>query len=56
MTVSENIADASGLQSTYSGYKNYIKKNTDTKLPGFEEFTDEQMFFISYGNVSLLIK
>ncbi|XP_057332178.1 membrane metallo-endopeptidase-like 1 [Microplitis mediator] len=51
MTVSENIADASGLESTYSGYKNYMKKNTDTKLPGFEEFTDEQMFFISYGNV-----
>lgn len=56
MTLRENIADASGLLSTYFGFMNYKNSTSDTILPGFEEFTPEQMFFIAYGNVSQIIQ
>ncbi|XP_011311093.1 neprilysin-1 [Fopius arisanus] len=52
LTLGENIADITGLQSVVNAYKKMrmIKKpNGELKLPGFEKFTDEQMFFISLG-------
>jgi hypothetical protein len=30
-----------------------VKSGQEKLLPGFEHFTDEQLFFISFGNVSL---
>lgn len=48
----ENIADNVGLLLTYSAYKMHIAENgADKMLPGFENFTPDQLFFIAYGNV-----
>ncbi|XP_015113420.1 neprilysin-4 [Diachasma alloeum] len=53
-TVQENIADTTGIQSVLRAYK-HVQKNRrpheELKLPGFEEFTDEQMFFISFAGL-----
>lgn len=52
-TLDENIADNLGLLLAYRAYKNYVKDQGEEKmlLPGFEKFTNEQLFFIAYGNV-----
>ncbi|XP_057332172.1 membrane metallo-endopeptidase-like 1 [Microplitis mediator] len=52
-TLSENLSDAMGVHSMYDAYKMAVSKNprADVKLPGFEEFTDDQILFISYGNI-----
>ncbi|XP_034943081.1 neprilysin-like [Chelonus insularis] len=51
-TLRENLADATGIQSVFHAYKNLMSKNgKGLKLPGFEDFTDEQMFFISFANI-----
>uniref|UniRef100_A0A0N4Z2S2 Peptidase_M13 domain-containing protein n=1 Tax=Parastrongyloides trichosuri TaxID=131310 RepID=A0A0N4Z2S2_PARTI len=47
LTLSENIADSGGLETAYRAY---ILNNEDKlKVPGFEEYTNEQLFFISYA-------
>lgn len=54
LTLGENIADTTGMQSVLNAYKKMRSRKTpdgELKLPGFEEFTDEQMFFISFGGV-----
>ncbi|KAK0174171.1 hypothetical protein PV328_007280 [Microctonus aethiopoides] len=50
-TRGENIADSTGLQSVFEAYKKMIEKKPkgDYRLPGFEEYSDSQMFFISFG-------
>ncbi|XP_034943177.1 uncharacterized protein [Chelonus insularis] len=53
-TRGENIADTTGLDSVYDAYIRMIKTEmggSDYKLPGFEEYSDSQMFFISFGTV-----
>lgn len=51
-TLGENIADNGGLREAYYGYKLYVKKyGKEPLLPGFENFTHDQMLFISFGNV-----
>lgn len=53
-TLGENLSDAMGIHAVFDAYKKLLSKTggSDRKLPNFEEFTDEQMLFISYGNVS----
>ncbi|XP_028982048.1 endothelin-converting enzyme homolog [Diachasma alloeum] len=48
----ENIADVIGMQSALGAYQRLRlneRSSGEFKLPGFEKFSDEQMFFIAYG-------
>lgn len=52
LTLGENIADNGGLREAYYAYKIYVNNfGYEPKLPGFENYTSEQLFFISFGNV-----
>ncbi|CAG9762242.1 unnamed protein product [Ceutorhynchus assimilis] len=51
-TLGENLADNGGLNQAYTAYKNYRKKYGDEpKLPGFEDYSSDQMFFLAYGSI-----
>ncbi|KAK2579846.1 hypothetical protein KPH14_007530 [Odynerus spinipes] len=53
-TMNENIADTMGLEASLGAYHIYIKENKDKKeevLPGLENLTTEQLFFLSYANI-----
>jgi len=51
-TQGENIADNGGLREAYRAYKLYVDANgAEPKLPGLEQNTAEQLFFLSYANV-----
>ncbi|KAE9414141.1 hypothetical protein Angca_010236, partial [Angiostrongylus cantonensis] len=50
-TQGENIADLGGQQAAYSAYQQYIKErgHSELRLPGLEQFTPNQIFWITYG-------
>ncbi|CAJ0945179.1 unnamed protein product, partial [Mesorhabditis belari] len=52
-TQGENIADLGGQQAAYRAYRNYVAKQLsgveEPRLPGLEEYTPNQIFWISYG-------
>ncbi|XP_015834804.2 neprilysin isoform X1 [Tribolium castaneum] len=51
-TLGENIADNGGLRHAYWAYRKYVDRNGhEPKLPGFENFTDNQLFFIAFGSI-----
>jgi len=50
-TLGENIADNGGLRGAYDAYQTKIARTVDKGLlPGFDTFTVDQLFFISYAN------
>jgi endothelin-converting enzyme len=51
-TLDENIADAGGLRSAFAAWQSHKKQGTSKNqvIRGLEEFSKEQMFFISYAN------
>ncbi|XP_066581993.1 neprilysin-11-like [Prorops nasuta] len=53
LSVGENIADTAGVSAAYIAYKNSLKKSgkPEIRLPGFEQFTSDQLFFMSFGNL-----
>jgi len=51
-TVNENIADNGGLQQAFKAYKRYVTEHgSERRLPGLEDYTPEQLFFIGYATV-----
>ncbi len=50
LTLGENIADAGGLHAAFFAWKKREAENPSKALPGLQNFTPEQLFFISYGN------
>ncbi|RWS18477.1 neprilysin-like protein [Leptotrombidium deliense] len=56
LTVGDDIADNGGLKQAYTAYKIYAAttdQSMDLKLPSkMYRFTKDQLFFISYANVS----
>lgn len=52
VTLGENLADNGGLSQAYTAYKRFQKRNgLEPKLPGFENYKDDQLFFIAYGSI-----
>ncbi|TKR63434.1 hypothetical protein L596_027267 [Steinernema carpocapsae] len=50
-TISENIADNGAVKETFRAYQKYLEENgEEPRIPGFEEYTNEQMFFIAFGH------
>ncbi|KAM4694124.1 neprilysin-like [Discoglossus pictus] len=50
-TLAENIADNGGLRDAFRAYKNYVRTHEKEKrLPGVD-LTEEQLFFLSFGQV-----
>uniref|UniRef100_A0A0K0FP29 Peptidase_M13 domain-containing protein n=1 Tax=Strongyloides venezuelensis TaxID=75913 RepID=A0A0K0FP29_STRVS len=50
-TLDENIADNGGFKIAHRAYMKYLQSICCKNLvvPGFEDFTNEQFFFISFG-------
>ncbi|CAI5450802.1 unnamed protein product [Caenorhabditis angaria] len=55
LSLGENIADNGGVKTAFNAYKAWKANTTITKsdepaLPGFQNFTSQQMFFLAYAN------
>ncbi|CAI6340087.1 unnamed protein product [Periconia digitata] len=51
LTLGENIADGGGLNAAYAAWKERNDEKADQLLPGLEEYTREQLFYLSFGGV-----
>lgn len=52
MTQNENIADIGGLSHAYMAYKKYVSKHgAENRLPGLEDLSAEQLFFIGFASI-----
>lgn len=49
LAITENIADAGGLSNAWAAWRAREAKEPSQKLPGMDEFTKEQLFFIASG-------
>ncbi|XP_054717088.1 endothelin-converting enzyme homolog [Uloborus diversus] len=55
-TLHENIADSAGLKTAFMSYQRYVKENgKEPKLPGME-FTNQQLFFISFAQMKCEVR
>ena len=51
-TQGENIADNAGIQAAYYAYQGVMQnKAPEPAIPGFEKFTNNQMFFLSFATL-----
>ncbi|XP_071645367.1 LOW QUALITY PROTEIN: neprilysin-like [Temnothorax longispinosus] len=52
-TAGENIADTMGLEAAFKAYQRREREcgKPDTVLPGHEDLTTEQLFFLSFANL-----
>lgn len=55
VTLGENIADNGGLRAALRAYRAYKKQSTfkDWKLPGLENYSSEQLFYLGFAGVRL---
>jgi hypothetical protein len=54
LTLGENIADNGGILESLRAYRKYRQRHgPEALLPGLEAFSEEQLFFLSFANVSL---
>lgn len=53
VTQNENIADIGGLSHAFMAYQKYVSNHgTENRLPGLEELSPEQLFFVGFASVS----
>ena len=53
----ENIADNGGVREAFNAYKIYVKRHGQPpKLPLIGQYSGEQIFFLSFANVILIVK
>jgi endothelin-converting enzyme len=50
LTLGENIADSGGLNAAFKAWKKREKNAFNPTLPGLEKFSNDQLFFLSFGN------
>jgi len=52
-TQGENIADNGGITQAFGAYQQWVKDRgvKEPSLPGLGNFTNEQLFFVSFGNI-----
>ncbi len=51
-TQGENIADNGGLHESFRAYLDSVEANgEEPRLPGLDQYSPEQTFFISYAQV-----
>lgn len=50
LTLGENIADAGGVTASFSAWKTRQAISPDQNLPGLDHFSQDQLFFVSFGN------
>ncbi|RKF76155.1 Endothelin-converting enzyme 1 [Golovinomyces cichoracearum] len=50
LTLGENIADAGGVSASFAAWKKRQSTVADFNLPGLEYFSQDQLFFVSFGN------
>ncbi|XP_043579568.1 membrane metallo-endopeptidase-like 1 [Bombus pyrosoma] len=49
-TINDDIADSVGARITYLAYKKVEKEKIQSKLPGFENISNDKLFFLSLAN------
>ena len=55
-TQGENMADNGGMRQAFLAYKKYVAGNgPDQRLPGLQQFSPEQLFFLGFATVGLKI-
>ncbi|XP_029033281.2 neprilysin-like [Osmia bicornis bicornis] len=50
LTEDENLADSIGIQIAYAAFKTATKHKHQTRLPGLEYVTSDELFFLAFAN------
>nr|XP_012141945.1 PREDICTED: neprilysin-11-like [Megachile rotundata] len=50
LTEDENMADSIGIQIAYSAFKTATKHKIQTRLPGLEHVSSDELFFLAFAN------
>lgn len=51
LTLGENLADAGGVSAAFNAWKRREAEHPAQVLPGLQDYTKEQLFFLSFGHV-----
>jgi predicted metalloendopeptidase len=51
----KNTKIPAGLQASYKAYKKILNGKEEKRVKGYERYTNDQAFFISYATVSFLL-